>query len=392
MKRNSNIIETKLLSLAFVLACFASIGQTVTEDFDHNDISTLQSYCWESSDFYVTDTDSINAGASSPIGVADLDGSYSDSASLTSPYIYFDGTGNITFNHKMSAHNGSEIHAGLQLQVISTSGIVTTVFSHDYKDFGVIAAPAATVTQSESVAVVWNGYYRIRWKWSATANVDTSTSAGYGDAYIDDIAMSGTFSADSSAEYNGYCPGIFYLTDSVCSGESDVAYSPLGADPTIHSYSWSFTGTSGGTIDNSITANDDVIQVDWNMVTGSYQLLAQESSIGMYQGNKTYYDVYVGTSSVSAVITQGDTVCDGGVVPIKFTFTGTGPFQITFDDELGSHSATVSGTTYTYVPSGHIDNIDVTSLKDGYGCSPASLPSLWLYYFVNPSTGLIVRW
>lgn len=394
MKQSSDKIIRGLLAIMLTLVVSFGYAQSVSQDFDDNDINVLEASCWESTDFTLTDSDSINSGASAPMGVADIESDYLDSASLTSPYIYFDATGTVTFTHKMSAHNGSEVSAGLEVEIIDPAGNSTTILTHSYKSFGVISPPAATVVRMESINVSWTGYYRIKWSWVSEGNRDTITNTGYGNAYIDDISIGGSFAAESSNEFNGYCPGLFYLKDTVCAGEEDASYTPLGANATGHTYSWSFTGTSGGTIDNSVTASNEQIEVDWNWVSGNYQLLSQESAIGSYKGNKTYYDVYVRQAPSMVSIIQNDTVCDGSVVSVVFTLSGTAPFEITFVDELGTHTVTASTTTYTYTPSAHMDNIEVISVEDAYGClaEEDDLLSLWLYYFVNPSTGLIVRY
>ncbi len=64
------------------------------------------------------------------------------------------------------------------------------------------------------------------------------------------------------------------VTHTICVESQDVVYGITGADPTSN-FTWGFaTGYSAmGTIDNSVSSNNDQIQIDWGSTAGTTRIL-----------------------------------------------------------------------------------------------------------------------
>lgn len=377
--------------IIFLITSVASQGQTVTENFNHNSQATSESNCWEyvnTSIVRYPSNKSINNGGGRPMAEADISASFGASAELHSPFIYFDGTGTISFNHRMSQDDWYYVSEYLQMYLLDPKGNVSgPYFSHVYRQlsfFNPTPNGDPTLTYSESVPVTWTGYYRVMWYWSSYY--------AFGTGQLDDISISGTFTADDTEEINGYCPCIMNVTDTVCGGEqndSRTALYPRGS----RTYNWNFVGGSGGSIDATVSSNDQTIEVDWIAPSGSlanYTLFAKESTSGSGQpGNETYFDIYVRKRPSYSVAM--DTVCPDESVTLTFTGTGTAPFSVSYDTGGSTTTIGVSGTSTTInIPAG-ASYINFSSVTDANGClvNPSSLGNKTIYYLSGATAGPI---
>lgn len=378
------------INLVLGTVFLSTIGhaQTVSEDFNQGGYNSLQSRCWESTNFEVNSNNPITTtspkkhGATVDMSSTSIWDIFSQST-LTSPYIYFDGSGNVTFKHKADHDYPWYVYSQLDLYLLSPDGTMSaSVFTHNYKYFTAWGNGDPTLVQNSTLPITWTGYYRLIWVWQDFASTT--------EFYIDDIVIEGSKSADTTQEYQGFCPAIMYAADTVCGGEQDDQRTTLYPRAS-RSYAWSFTGATGGTFDLSLTTNDQTVETDWTVTNGDYQILAQESANGNYAGNKTYFDIHV-LDQPTGDVDQVDTLCENIGGDIVFTFTGTGPFTFTFQDDLGLHTLVSNSTTYTYTPSGPIEYITLQSVIDGNGC-PADNSVFFTYYIdshARPSTGLII--
>lgn len=166
-------------------AC-ATPSATVTQDFESGDRNAIRSDCWIIWGF------NPNAGSS-------FSGSYSaqsqqltnanDSATLVSPYTEFDGTGNITFSHKLSANNGTE--RVLYVALFDNNGdFVQNLQTYTYRTGNVAQTGDATQVVSGSIPVTFSGVYRIGFY--------ATGSGGSSRVILDDISLPGTNAADAS--------------------------------------------------------------------------------------------------------------------------------------------------------------------------------------------------
>ncbi len=111
-----------------------------------------------------------------------------DTREFTMPITNFNGTGEIFFDHKISAGSGSiGNNARLTVSLVNTSGVATVIFTENYTDENV---------HTEYIPVVQSGNFYVRFEF----NTDQNT----GDiAYLDDIYIPGFVTADESA--SGLC-------------------------------------------------------------------------------------------------------------------------------------------------------------------------------------------
>lgn len=362
------------------LLCSTSIFAQVEEDFDHNNVSTSESDCWEFDDATVSKPNSsiaLNNGSDRPLGDATISG-FSGSSSITSPYIEFDGSNTIAFQHKLLAATGGYVN--LTVRIIDPSGATAaTVLSHDYRWWYMNVNGDPTDGTSESIAVNYTGYGKVQFTWSW---LDASTNG-----YVDNISIDGDNAADGTQESNGYCPAYMEVYDTLCSASSNISYEALYNDIS-HTYTWTFTGTSPGTIDNSITSNDGEIELDVDSVSGDYILKAVESG----SGHQTYY--YIHVNPLPTLDYDIDSICLEEAYDIELTLTGTAPWTVEYEytGSSGTQSINISSSPYTLSMPGTADTFEFIQVTDGEGCinSADFLPEVTVPYYPKPGpTGAI---
>lgn len=358
---------------SFVLVLFSvfCFGQ-VTEDFDHNSISTSQSNCWQFVNATLSKPPSsraINNGGDRPLADGSLSGLLGD-ASLISPYTKFDGSGTISFRHKLLDQDGA--YSNLSVYIIDPNGnIVQTVLDHTYRIVYVNVSGDPTNVQTESVAITYTGYGRVYFYWSYVLS-DTR-------GYLDDISIDGTYSADASQESSGYCPALFELTDTVCANAQNVSFNAL-YDVAYESYTWSFSGTSPGTIDATVSTNDSEIQIDFSGTSGNFILEGLEST----SGNKTRFSIHIPAAPGLSYST--DSVCEGEGWAIDLSLSGDGPWELDYNDGTGTQTLNISSSTHTLALTESVNSVDFTELRDANDCSisSAELPTVDALRFPKP--------
>ncbi len=191
----------KNLKLIFASIFFVGLSfngnANVTENFNHGNECISRANCWR---FCRVDVRSyciynpINTGANLPLAqTSRLNGygrrgrRYYSTAKLYSPYTAFNGSGDITFKHKLSSSGGK--YAKLQAYLIDDNGsVVSKIFEHVYKHNYSSPNGPANVTQMATIPITWTGVYKIKWYWKGY----TCGNRGL----IDDIDIDGTFSAN----------------------------------------------------------------------------------------------------------------------------------------------------------------------------------------------------
>ncbi len=361
-----------IMGLILVSTCFLS-GQTwVSENFNHNDQDESEENCWQF----------INARLNSREFEGDIDGTIT-SCELRSPFINFNGTGDIHFKHQLDGNPPNLSMSYLNIYLRDPAGNLTgPIFTHIYQQF--FSSPNGPPQQphNENIPITWTGYYQVVWAWTGFLNNQ--------DAILDNILIKGDFAADDSEETNGYCPAMMEEQDTVCAGELNDRVSTLyprsGRD-----YDWNFVGPNGGNIDETVTSDDRSVEVDWTSVVGDYVLFVKESSAGGLPGNEVSFNVHV--LSQPSFTVDLDTTCEGTQAICNFTFSGVGPFSLTYFTNFTSQTINVAGTTTSVTLPLTATYINITNVSDASGCAvdPTTLGSHNLYY-TDPVTGAIFHY
>lgn len=183
------------------------------------------------------------------------------------------------------------------------------------------------------------------------------------------------------------------VTDSVCSGSQDVYYGIMNPNPGS-TFTWSISDPTAGTIDNSLSPNDSLIQIDWGTTPGTYTVYAVETTGLGCVGDTVQLDVVINALPTVALI--GDSICSNTASTMTLTFTGQGPWVFDYTDGVNMYSDTAAVSPYvvTLPPYSTNTNISVLNMVDGNGCvaDPASLPTTTIWTFGKPTTGAIFHY
>lgn len=359
-----------------VLTLFLSISswaQSVTEDFNHNNIATSQSNCWEFDNVTIErppSSKALSVGTNRPLASAALNGIKGNCA-LYSPFMKFSGSGSLDFDHKLMAATGES--SALTVVIYDPSGaIVQTLGSHTYRSGNANASGDPTLGMSESYSITYSGYGRLGFVWAYT---NSST-----EGYVDNIEISGEYAADQTRESSGFCPAIMEVYDTVCSASSNLSLEALYNSPG-NSYSWSFNGSSAGTFDYSISSNNAEVELDLDSTSGDFTILAIENATG----HQTYY--YLHVDPLPTLSYSIDSVCLEDPYAIQMTLTGTGPWTLEYRyDGISTQSIVINSSSYLLNLPGDAANFQFISLTDDNGCANTSafLPSVTVPYFPKP--------
>ncbi len=221
-----------ILFSAILLAGSVNVMATnvnpVTENFNHGNECISRLNCWK---FWCVDVKSwcsysINTGSERPAAVTSkLRGirwcgkAYYSKAKLYSPWTNFNGTGNVSFKHKLDDNSGR--YNKLKAYLIDAQGnhgpkIFEYVYNHNYNS----PNGNPTTVQTESIPVTWTGVYRIKWVW-----------LGYGGdsrGVMDDIVIDGDYSANPCKRCKPIIPQACVDTDGdgCCDDEDDYPNDP----------------------------------------------------------------------------------------------------------------------------------------------------------------------
>ncbi len=181
-------------------------------------------------------------------------------------------------------------------------------------------------------------------------------------------------------------------TDTVCAGAQDVVYGVSGAVSTS-TYTW-FLSNGGGTIDNSVSANNSTIEIDWGTTLGTYTLNVFETSADGCIGDTVSLDIIMMPLPTVAIV--ADSVCEGFTASLTFDLTGTAPWTIDYTDGTNNWTVTATSTPWTVTLPAYTTSqtITVTGLSDANNCGadPAGLPSTNVTIFPKPNTGAIFHY
>lgn len=182
-------------------------------------------------------------------------------------------------------------------------------------------------------------------------------------------------------------------TDTVCAGEQDVVYGISNSTATS-TYTWSLNSPAAGTIDNSITANDSIIQIDWSTTVGTYTLQAIEMTANGCYGDTVTLDIVINPLPTATLV--GDSICEGFSGTLTFNLTGTAPWIINYSDGTNSFTDTANASPHVVTTPTYTTNqtITVTGVSDGGGCAadPSTLPTAPIYVYPKPTTGPIYHY
>lgn len=376
-----------VLLLLFMIQVTAVFAQSITENYNNGSINQRESDCWEFENFEINQSNPINTpgGEKKHGATVDMDGvSIITSSGFTTPFIYFDGTGTISFKHKAESDSYSLLGGGfLTVFLIDPYGnqVTPVIFDHTYRQPGFTTAQqhpdgAAEVTQQASVLVSTPGYYKVEWQW-----VDYLTA--YTEYFIDDISID-----TASTSYSE--------TATVCLNETELhtpSTAVTGGDPYNFEYTWSWVGTAGGTIIEQ-TSNDRTASIDWNVGAGTYRLKVQETyENGSCNGRTTYIDVTVLDEPTFAI--EIDTVCEGFQATMSFEgLVGDAPFTVTYNDGTGSKNFTTTGSSKDVLLDADATSVTITDVEDSNGChaDAALLTAYPIYYHPSPTTNPIYHY
>jgi hypothetical protein len=183
------------------------------------------------------------------------------------------------------------------------------------------------------------------------------------------------------------------ISDTICAGATDVIYGVSNPTPTS-TYSWSLSNTTAGTIDNSISLNDSVIEIDWGATSGTYTLSVVETSVKGCVGDPVSLSIVL--QDAPTIVVTGDSVCLGDVGTMTWALTGTSPWTVDYTDGTNTYTIVAINNTHTINLPAYTStaNISIISLSDAStaACVPANLPSTVLYVYPKPSTGSIFHY
>ncbi len=365
----------KIFSL-FLLFSISLKGQTL-EDFNHGKQVISESNCWVFDNITVEKPHpsvAINAGIDRPLALADLvDGGSGIRSFLYSPYVYLDGSGNISFSHNMQ----TDAWAGYNSVEIYLEGLDGTVISlglHEYQVFGSYpnGNPAIPVNTSYPVGV--SGYYRVVWEWTGWLSESP--------AQIDDISIP-----------NDTMPFIENYT--ACEGDLGVVYEPTQSE-TLTNFNYTWTQTAGPAVTlTTQTSNNRQLSVDYT-TSGSYQFHCQESYTTSAGNTCDGRETIINVTVAPAPIVKGDfvgNVCPGEKPTVEFRFSGKAPYTIEYRTDGGTlQSFTTSSNPATLTLPENTNTFEIVDYFDVLaGCSGiiAGASVINASYYPTPSTGAI---
>ncbi len=187
--------------------------------------------------------------------------------------------------------------------------------------------------------------------------------------------------------------GQVTYTDSVCAGSQDVVYGVTG--PVASStYNWWLSNPAVGTIDNSITSNNNQIEIDWGITTGTYTLYVQETSSNGCLGDTVSLNIIINPLPTVAIV--ADSVCEGFAATLTLTLTGQSPWTVDYTDGSNNYQTIAASSPHTVSLPAYTTSqtITITGVTDGNTCDadPAGLPSTGVVIFPKPTTGAIFHY
>ncbi len=212
--------------------CSAGDGTyPVTTDFEVPSRDDLIDECWQFAGTTVSTNGALNG--SSSMRTSNLIST--ESRRLISPLTYFNGTGQITFLHKIDqVRNNNRITVSL----VDESNNTTIVFNEIY---------SSTAVQSEAIDVTLSGNYRVQIDFDTNTN---TTDRGR----LDNLVLPGLKVADTSG--SGACPAASLVLTQTA-GLSSGASFPIGTTTNTFEATDAFGNVGTYSFDVTVEDNED---------------------------------------------------------------------------------------------------------------------------------------
>lgn len=360
------------------------IGNTIYQNFNQS-VNQIGD-CWQRSNMMITTKNTLFPANQKKalIGTANNgDPAYS----FTSPLIMFNGTGDISFWHKLNVNDGDFRELSLVL-LDPGENIVSTLYTYTYIDSsGARPNGNPTLNVQTTVPITFSGNYHIRWQMKSYG--ETSM------AMFDNIEIDGIDVSDPNNDNGyGYCRPDDVVYDTLCAGslyEHEVPYPFDGS-----SWQWAFTSASGGTIDTTHVPDhqDTAVMLQWDFTaSGDYVLVATE--VRQPYNTTTYSSEFrIHVLPVPLVSLVVDSVCPGNMHTATFNFNGSaGPWTVTYTDGDSTYTDTFSDSTAVKSLGlyNSTTNISVLSVQGANGCpgDTTTLPQAAAAVFIDPNAGPI---
>lgn len=307
---------------------------------------------------------------------------------FTSPLINFNGSGSISFWHKLNADNG--FHREVRLVLLDQSeNVVQVLHNHVYIDSANGSRPNGnpTTNYNTSISVTFTGTYYIRW--------EVISKGGTSFAMFDNMEIDGIDTSDGTNDNGyGYCRGDDVVYDTLCAGsyyQHDLPYPISGSD-----WTWTFTRGMGGMIDSTFVSgpHDTAVKVQWDFTAGGDYTLEATEIRSPYNTTTYSVDFLIHVLPAPSVRMTIDTVCEGEQHSVGFDFGGgLGPWQITYTDGDSIYTETFTNQSSMINMGAYstATNIEVLSVIGANGCpgDTTTLPSGTAGLLPDPVTGAI---
>lgn len=316
-----------LLTLLAIGSIFTSSAQII-QDFNQS-VNQIGN-CWQKHNMEITTKKTINSANQKKALVGKTPDGY-PAYYFMSPMIRFNGTGMVEFRHKLTDNDGIDRSVTLWLYD-QAERPVQAIYTHIYRQGNTAPNGNPTNVMNVSFPITWTGNYFVRWEFSGRG--------GKSLAMVDDISIDGVDVSDGSNDNGyGYCRPDDEVWDTVCAGElalHKVPYVIPGSD-----WEWDFMpGFGVGLLDSTLVKGpkDSMVNIRWSYTAaGDYSMEATE--IRPPYNTRTYSVwFYIHVLPAPTVELSVDSVCPGNQNNAVFTFTGNGPWTVTYQ---------VSGSIYT---------------------------------------------
>ncbi len=155
----------------------------------------------------------------------------------------------------------------------------------------------------------------------------------------------------------------------VCAGETlpNVGFEFTGTAPFNFTY-------SDGVSSTSVTNHGSTTFTIPNAPAGNYQITALTDANGCAGTTLGTAVLVVVNPLPTAAVSGGGSVCAGDLLPtVQFTFTGTPPFNFTYEVDGAPVSVNNHGTTTFSIPTAAVGSYSITALSDANSCIGTNL-------------------
>ncbi len=225
--------------------------------------------------------------------------------------------------------------------LIDANGATFTKYFYDNQALAILGNPALALS-STIVSNPQTYYLRAETAYNCVQIVEIMVSVG--TAPQGQLTGSGTFCSGSNANIT------FNITGN---GPFDLVYTD---------------GSSFFPLNNIIDGHVETVVVAGNVTYSLFSLWDANGCSGMITGAP----VNINESPPAAATLSGDaTICGGGAVPLSFSLSGSGPFDVAYTDGINPP------TTLSAINNGHVEMVNVstntvfslTAVTDAFGCA-----------------------